>query len=96
MQQDANADVVRQQRIVAFRARFAVVKGYTQLLNRQAARTDIPREQLAQYCSTLQAQLELLEGLAQQLLYSQPTDELLNESVPRARHDAGKDGDGFS
>ena len=91
MDRDASAEAARQRGVVAFRARFAVVKGYTQLLVRQSRREDISREQLANHCAILQTQLELLEHLARQLLYDTPTDEVLDESVKPA---AGERDDG--
>jgi len=85
---DAAREAARQRMIVAYRARFAVVKGYVQLLVRQANRPDIAREQLAAHCAVLDRQLQLLEDLARQLLYDVPRDEILEESVKPPRHDA--------
>jgi hypothetical protein len=91
MDHNASADAFRQRQIVAFRARFAVVKGYAQLLGRQAQREDVPRAQLANHCAILQSQLSLLEALARQLLYDNPSDELLDESI-KPRHVERGDG----
>lgn len=95
---DSNNDIeaARQRQIVAFRARFAVVKGYAQLLARQTRREDVPREQLASHCAILQSQLELLERLARQLLYDNPTDEVLDETVKPSRGLEPGEGASFS
>ena len=96
MNHNLGAEAARQRHIVAFRARFAVVKGYTQLLARQSQRADMPREQFANHCAILQSQLSLLEGLARQLLYDAPDDELLDESIKPARLTEPSDGAMYS
>jgi hypothetical protein len=96
MDYTADAEAARQRQIVAFRARFAVVKGYAQLLARQSQREGVPREQLANHSAILQSQLSLLEDLARQLLYDHPNDELLDESVKPARQPERSDGATYS
>lgn len=67
--------------------RLAVVKGYTQLLNRHIDRDEIPRGQLARYCRILDEHIVLLEQSIRRLAGEVEADAVINESFAQRRVD---------
>lgn len=77
----------RRQMITELGTRLAVVKGYTQLLNRHIDRDEVPRTQLARYCRILDEHIILLEQSIRALAGEVETDALIDESFAVRRID---------
>ncbi len=79
--------VERRQLLTELGTRLAVVKGYTQLLNRHIDRDEIPRAQLARYCRILDEHIMLLEQSIRALAGEVEGDAVIAESFAPRRID---------
>ena len=77
----------RRQMLTELGTRLAVVKGYTQLLNRHIDRDEIPRAQLARYCRILDEHIMLLEQSIRRLAGGVDADAVIDESFSLRRID---------
>ena len=77
----------RRQMLTELGTRLAVVKGYTQLLNRHIDRDEIPRAQLARYCRILDEHIMLLEQSIRTLAGGVEADAVIDESFSLRRID---------